>query len=89
MEKTRQRTRKAINLPERVAMQLSALKGDIDRTDDFVAHNDSFKALPLRMRLAIRLQRLFMRGYAWMMACRLDYIRKTYEDAGIGGKGMK
>lgn len=77
-------------MPERVAMQLSALKGDITRTDDFVAHNDSFKALPLKMRLAIRLQRLFMRGYARMMACRLDYIRKTYADAGIGGgKGAK
>lgn len=85
----RQKTRKAINLPERVAMQLRVLHGDIDLTDDFVAHSDSFKALPLKMRLAIRLQRLFMRGYAWMMACRLNYIRKTYADAEIGGKGAK
>lgn len=82
----RQKTKKAITLPERVAMQLRVLRGDIDLTDDFVAHNDSFKALPLKMRLAIRLQRFFMRGYARMMACRLDYIRKTYADAGIGGK---
>lgn len=83
----RQKTKKAITLPERVAMQLRVLRGDIDLTDDFVAHNDSFKVLPLRMRLAIRLQRLFMCGYARMMACRLDYIRNTYADAGIGGKG--
>ena len=85
----RQSTKKAITLPERVAMQLRVLRGDIALTDDFVAHNDSFKALPLRMRLAIRLQRLFLRGYAWMLAFRLSYIRQTYVDSGIGGNWTK